>query len=220
MLPMKRTFEDQHFQDELDAEMIYNTIEEQIAPLYYERSEYGIPHRWIASVKKCIADIASNFTTNRMLIDYEERFYNKLCQRKQLLIDNGYMAAREIAAWKRKVSAAWDNVKLIDVQRPHIDTEAIMVGEAYHFEVTLDIANLHPSDIGVELVIAKQIEFGHDANVVRSVELECTKTSDSIATYSLDYQPERTGMFDIALRIFPKNPKLPHRMDFALVKWA
>ena len=220
MLPMKRTFEDQHFQDELDAEMIYNTIEEQIAPLYYQRSEDGIPHGWVESVKKCVADVASNFTTNRMLIDYEDRFYNKLSERKKELTDNDYKVAREIAAWKRKVSAAWDNVKLIDVHRPSLGTEAIMMGETYHFEVTLDIANLQPSDIGVELVIAKQIEFGQGANVVRTIELQPGKAVGSTVTYTLDYQPERTGMFDITLRIFPKNAKLPHRMDFALVKWA
>ena len=220
MLPMKRTFEDQHFQDELDAEMIYNTIEEKIAPLYYDRSEDGIPHGWVESVKKCVADVASNFTTNRMLIDYEERFYNKLRQRKQTLTENEYHEAREIASWKRKVSAAWDNVKLIDVHRPSLETEAIMMGETYHFEVTLDIANLQPSDIGVELVIAKQIEFGQGANVMGSIELQPVKSSGSTVTYVLDYEPERTGMFDIALRIFAKNAKLPHRMDFALVKWA
>ena len=219
-LPMKRTFTDQHFQDELDAEMIYNTIEEEIVPKYYNRGADGIPHEWVASVKSCIADIASNFTTNRMLIDYEERFYNKLAARKKTLLADNYKEAREIAAWKRKVSAAWDNVKLVDVKRACIDTEAIMVGETYHFEVTLDIANLHKSDIGVELVVAKQIEFGQGANVQHSVELLPVKATDTLVTYALDYVPENTGMFDVALRIFPKNAKLPHRMDFALVKWA
>ena len=79
----------------------------------------------MASVKKCVADIASNFTTNRMLNDYEERFYDKLAARKrQLIVDGGYKLAREIAAWKRKVSAAWDQVRAVDVQRVKIDNEA------------------------------------------------------------------------------------------------
>ena len=219
-LPMKRTFTDQSYQDELDAEMIYNTIEEEIVPKYYNRGSDGIPHEWVASIKKCIADIASHFTTNRMLIDYEDRFYNKLTARKKELVADNYMQAREIAAWKRKVSAAWNNVKLVDVKRACIDTEAIMVGEPYHFEVTLDIANLQPKDIGVELVVAKQLEYGQSTHVDTSVELQVSKAVGSLVTYTLDYVPERTGMFDVALRIFPKNPKLPHRMDFALVKWA
>ena len=72
----------------------------------------------------------------------------------------------------------------------------------------------------MELVVAKQIEFGQGANVQTSVELLPGKVTDSLVTYALDYVPEHTGMFDVALRVFPKNAKLPHRMDFALVKWA
>ena len=87
--------------------MIYNTIEEQIAPKYYARDTDGIPHEWVSSVKRCVADIASNFTTNRMLTDYENRFYDKLAARKREMSAEAYRMAREIAAWKRKVSAAW-----------------------------------------------------------------------------------------------------------------
>ena len=219
-LPMERTFTDQHFQDELDAEMIYNTIEEQIAPKYYNRGSDNIPHEWVASIKKCVADIASNFTTNRMLIDYEERFYNKLAARKRLMSADSYRMAREIAAWKRKVSAAWDKIHAVDVQRVKIDKEAVFVGEKYHFSVTVDIANLRPEDIGVEMVLAQQIVGGQTVNVTRTIPLEQTKIDGSLVTYALDYTPDEAGTFDIALRIYPSNPNLPHRMDFALVKWA
>ena len=220
MLPMERTFTDQRFQDELDAEMIYNTIEDQIAPKYYNRSEDGIPHEWVASVKSCIADIASNFTTNRMLIDYEDRFYNKLADRKREIVANSYQLAREIAAWKRKVSAAWDAVRVVNTERVRIDQEAVFVGEKYHFEVTLDVQNLQPEDIGVEMVVAQQIVGREMVDVKRTIELQRTKVEGQLVTYSLDFVPEEAGTFDYALRIFPQNKHLPHRMDFALVKWA
>ena len=219
-LPMERTFSDQHFQDELDAELIYNTIEEQIAPKYYDRGSDGIPHAWVEAVKKCVADVASRFTTNRMLADYEERFYDKLCARKREIVAGDYMLARQIAAWKRKVSAAWNNVKVVDVQRVKIDNEAIYVGSDYHFEVTLNIDTLRPEDIGAELVIAKQIVGSRSVEVVRTIPLRRSKAEGNRVTYVLDYSPDQAGTFDVALRIHPENPRLPHRMDFALVKWA
>ena len=220
MLPMERSYADQRYQDELDAEMIYNTIEEQIVPLYYDRAEDGVPHRWVNSVKRCVADIASNFTTNRMLIDYEERFYNKLAERKALMLDKDYLMARQIAAWKRKVSAAWDAVAILDVKRAELESEAMYVGKKYHFEVTLDLAGLAKEDIGAELVVATQVEAGQAANVIETRRLELVSTDGNTVTLALDYKPEHTGMFDTALRIFPSNDKLEHRMDFALVKWA
>jgi phosphorylase/glycogen(starch) synthase len=200
--------------------MIYNTIEDQIVPLYYDRGEDGIPHGWVKAVKSCVADIASNFTTNRMLIDYEDRFYNKLAERKAKMVENNYREAREIAAWKRKVSAAWDNVKVLNTQRVELDSEAIFVDKKYLYEVTLDIANLNTEDVGVELVVAKQIEAGESVEVVSTNALEIKSVEGNVVTYSIDYTPSRTGSFDVALRVYPKNDRLPHRMDFALVKWA
>jgi phosphorylase/glycogen(starch) synthase len=217
---MERTFTDQGHQNDLDAEMIYTTIEEQIAPMYYDRDEKGIPAKWCKAVKSCVADIASNFTTNRMLTDYEERFYNQLAERHQSMVADNYIQARELAAWKRKVSAAWDNVKVLDVERVRVEKEALFVGESYNFQVSLDIANLKPEDIGVELVVAKPMVGNQAANVDYSLTFTQTKVEGSEVSYSLEYTPKKTGIFDVAIRIFPKNEKLAHRMDFALVKWC
>ena len=167
-----------------------------------------------------MAEIASNFTTNRMLTDYENRFYDKLAARKRELCADTYRLAREIAAWKRKVSAAWDEVRVVDVERVMIDKEAVCVGEKYHFAVTVDVANLRPEDIGVEMVVAQQIVGGQSVNVTRTIQLARTRVEGRQVTYALDYTPEETGTYDVALRVYPSNPHLPHRMDFALVKWA
>ena len=155
-----------------------------------------------------------------MLIDYEERFYNKLAARKSLILENNYLLARQIAAWKRKVSAAWDNITILDVKRAEIDSEAMFVGKKYRFELTLGLAGLSKEDIGAELVVATQIEAGQAANVVETRRLDVIASDDNTVTLALDYAPEQTGMFDVALRIFPSNDQLEHRMDFALVKWA
>ena len=220
MLPMERTYTDQRFQDELDAEMIYRTIEEQIVPLYYNRDENGLPTAWIDSMKSCVADIASNFTTNRMLTDYEERFYTPLYERNKLLIKNDFLLSREIAAWKRKVSAAWDKVRVLETRQADMGKQPFVVGGKYRFEVTIDIDGLKPEDIGVELLLASQIDMGHDVKIAGKFELAVESVEGSKVVYAVEAPMEHTGSYDIALRVFPKNANLPHRMDFALVKWA
>ena len=218
-LPMENTFEDANFQNEMDAEIIYTTLENDIIPKYYNRTSDNIPHEWIKSMKICIAEIAANFTTNRMLRDYEERFYNKLYERNKKMVANNYALAREIAGWKRKVSNSWDKIRIVSVKQLDVMKEAIYTGQSYPIEVVVDIDGLSPKDIGVELVFANQIDQG-DVKIVHKTELSLVKHEGSMAYYKIAINPTRTGTFDMSIRIFPKNPKLPHRMDFALVKWA
>ncbi|MFR9591272.1 MAG: alpha-glucan family phosphorylase [Rikenellaceae bacterium] len=220
MLPMERTFADQRFQDELDAEKIYTTIEEQIAPLYYSRFKNNMPVEWLKYVKNCIADVASNFTMNRMIIDYEDRFYNQLAERNEKIRANGFAMAYEIADWKKKINEAWGDVKILDVQRASIDNEAIYVGNNYHFEVTIDTATLSKEDIGVELLVASQIESGQQATIKETAQLSVKSSVGSVVTYTLDYVPTQTGIYDVALRIYPQSDLLTHRMEMPLVKWA
>ena len=84
----------------------------------------------------------------------------------------------------------------------------------------MDTANLSADDLGVELVVAKQIEAGESVKVVATKPLAIKSVEGREVTFSIDYTPASTGSFDVALRVYPKNERLPHRMDFALVKWA
>ena len=171
-------------------------------------------------VKKCVADIASNFTTHRMLKDYQERFYNKLYDRNKLICANDFTIAREIAAWKRRVSNSWDKVHIVSVQQFDMGKGAVMLENDYSVEVVVDINDLRPEDIGVELVVARQIDSPSDIKIRGRYQLKFDRIEGSNAYYVLEMKPGSTGSFDLALRVYPKNEKLPHRMDFALVKWA
>ena len=113
-----------------------------------------------------------------------------------------------------------NGVKIVDVQRARVDKEAFVLGDKYHFEVTLDVATLSPADIGVELVVAKQMVGQQAPDVTLTEQLQLVNVEGTQAIYALDIAPNRTGAFDLALRVYPKNEKLPYRMDFALVKWA
>lgn len=219
MLPMERTFEDQRFQDELDAEIIYTTIEDSIAPMYYNKDDInGFSCEWMATVKNCIAKVASDFTTNRMMQDYEDRYYSRLWARNRELVANDFEQARQIAAWKRRISQSWDKVHCVELHQYDMGKTAVVMGETYTLEAIVDIDGLDPNDIGVELVLAE--ENNDKIKVINTVPYELISVDGSLATYRLLNTPENTGSYDVATRIYPKNVKLPHRMDMALVKWA
>jgi alpha-glucan phosphorylase len=155
-----------------------------------------------------------------MLNDYEERFYRKLHERHERMVAEDFRMAREIAAWKRRVSSAWDKVHVVNTEQFNMDKEAILIGHGYDVEVVVDIDGLRPEDIGVEMILADQITDNKNVRVIAKRELTFVRQDGSRAFYSVRSTPESTGSFDMAIRVFPKNDKLPHRMDFALVKWA
>ena len=128
--------------------------------------------------------------------------------------------ARRIAQWKRRISAGWEEVRIVDIKQFDVGSGAIMVNTAYRIEATVDIGTLKPEDIGVELIIADQIEPGGNVKILDCMELAVKAVNGRLAHYAVNSIPTYSGSFDVALRVYPKNPLLPHRMDFALVKWA
>ena len=216
-LPMERAYENQQYQDEMDAEMIYNIIEDEIAPIFYDKNKDGISSRWCALIKNTIAKVAVNFTTTRMLTDYENQYYFPMTERVTKLKDNRFNLAIQLSDWKRRVTQEWDNIKVVDFKVPNRNEQIISIGKTYKGEITLDVSELDPKDVGVEVVVAEQKD--EKIKVLSTSEFNLVSHEGSRATYQIEVASEYPGALHLAIRIFPKNEHLPHRQDFALVKW-
>jgi phosphorylase/glycogen(starch) synthase len=217
-LPINAAYANNDFQNELDAETIYSIIENEITMLYYERNANNIPEQWIARIKNSIEKVASNFTTNRMMNDYEEKYYNKLRKRSEELIADDFKLAREITDWKYKVLKEWESVEMVSVKRPDMEKEPILLGKEYEAEVIVSTGLLTPEDIGVEILLAEQ--SGDIKTIVMQTEFGIFSRRTGEATYRIKFAPTVSGTFFSAIRIYAKNPNLPHRQDFCLVKWV
>ena len=138
-LPEKRVYADQEFQNELDAATIYNILENELVPMFYNRDADGIPVEWISYIKNTLSQVAPHFTTRRMIDDYISRFYNKLENRSSDIRVNNYHMARVITRWKNRVAASWDNINVLDVQFSNRLEDGMKIGEKYNitYETTL-----------------------------------------------------------------------------------
>ena len=216
-LPEKRTYQNQDLQNKLDSEMIYTTLENEIVPLFYDRDVDAIPHRWIQYFKKCVAEIAPEFTTKRMIDDYKERFYNKLGERAALLKKDNYKIVDEIVAWKQKVSEAWDQIYVESVE---IDksNEPFKLDEPYNGTIKVDLKGLQPEDIGFEFVLTEQNEAG-ERDIVKCHPFTFSAMEGNLAVYTFTTTPNRSGIFNYGIRMYPTNKYLPYRQDFSYVRW-
>ncbi|MCD7710595.1 MAG: alpha-glucan family phosphorylase [Porphyromonadaceae bacterium] len=215
-LTNKRTFQDQRYQDQLDAASIYAMLENEIVPLYFAKNSKGYSPEWIQYIKNSIAQIAPEFTTNRMLNDYIERFYAKEAKRSKNLMADNYKKAKEIAAWKQMVAEKWDKIEVKEIDMPEELHYQSCTGTTYDISVTLDRKGL-PNCLGVELVVSQVIDGELQPYV--TTELNVVKIEGDLVTYALSYYVNKAGVFKYSFRLFPKNPDLPHRQDFAYVRW-
>jgi phosphorylase/glycogen(starch) synthase len=217
-LPQERIYDDQNYQNELDAATMYTIIENEIAPAYYDTDpDNGRSATWIGYIKNTIAQVACNFTTNRMLTDYCEKYYFPQAKRAASLIADDYKVAREIAAWKKMVRQEWNSISVVSFT-PLDSTYNVSPDNMMESEVVLDLGVLKPEDIGVEMLFTTMDAKGK-MHIADSAEFKVKSFENGIATYHASVLPEKTGMYQVATRMYAKNPLLPHRQDFGLVRW-
>jgi len=216
-LSEKPTYENEDFQNQLDAETIYYTLEDEIIPKYYSRNHEDVPVEWVKYIKNTIAEVAPHFTMKRQLNDYIAKFYGKLHERYLHIISDDFSIAKDIALWKRMVTRIWKNISVISSCMPENQQQLLKVGEEYHCEVVLDIDRLLPEEVGVELVMLRH--EGEKKFLDVRQEFEFVKQVDGKAIYKIAVVPTRPGTFSAGMRIFPKSNLLPHRQDFCMVKW-
>lgn len=210
----KRTYTDQGLQDKLDAATIYSMLENEIVPLYYAKNSKGYSPEWVQYIKRSIAKIAPHFTMTRMINDYIDRFYLKEADRTKLLTADNYAKAKEIAAWKEKVAAAWDGIKVFDIETPDISNS--VTGTDFTVRAIVDTNGLG-KDLGLELVVYKTMDG--EEKFCYTQPFDVIKEEGNVLTYQLNAKLKDAGVFRYGYRLYPVNPALPHRMDFAYTRW-
>lgn len=215
-LPQKRTYENQAHQDQLDAATIYSLLENEITPLYFSKTkgkDYSAD--WVKVVKNSIATIAPHYTMKRQLDDYYSKFYEKLAVRSRELHANDNKLAKEIAGWKEVVAERWDS---ICVTESNIGTlQDGVTGETKTITYTIDEKGLQDA-VGLELVVLDN-NPSDDISVHKVLPFSLVKNEGNLYTFRLDFQPDEAGAYKCAVRMYPKSELLPHRQDFAYVKW-
>ncbi|MCC8172295.1 MAG: alpha-glucan family phosphorylase [Parabacteroides sp.] len=218
-LTEKRTYENQQYQDQLDAATIYHILESEIIPTYYAKNSKGFSPEWISYIKNSMCQIAPHYTMKRMIDNYLKLFYSKLAARSAKLKADNFAKAREIAAWKEEVAAHWDEVETvsIDIDEAMLNAGPV-VGQSYNVKIVLDRKGMKGM-LGVELVTTTLDPERQEQKLRHVYEFKLVKEEGSKLYYELNLTPDEAGAIKMAFRVFPKNDELPHRQDFAYVRW-
>ena len=215
-LPQERTYQDQGYQDQLDAATIYSLLENEIIPLYYyHKGRKTYSEDWVKVIKNSISTIAPHYTMKRQLDDYYSKFYNKQAKRFKELQANGNRLAKDIAAWKEAVAERWDNIRVVSKDDSALD--CVETGKEGKLTYVIDEQGLNDA-IGLELVTL--VNNQNTEKFIHSViPFKVVGHSGNNFTFECSFDPDIAGAYRTAVRMFPKNDLLPHRQDFCYVKW-
>lgn len=214
-LKQERTYQNQGYQDQLDAATIYSLLENEILPLYYNRNEQGFSEGWIKTIKNSIATIAPHYTMKRQLDDYYDKFYSKEAANFKKLAANNNRLAKELAAWKETVAERWDAIRV--VSKDDSALSAAETGKEYTLRYVIDEQGLNDA-VGLELVSIKTDKNGEE-HIFSKHEFKMVGREGNNYTFEATFEPDVAGAFKSCVRMYPKNENLVHREDFCYVKW-
>ena len=217
-LTEKRTYQNQEYQDKLDAATIYSILETEILPLYYARNKKGYSEGWVKTIKNSIAQIAPHYTMKRQLDDYFSKFYGKEAKRFHALAENNYAKVKEIAKWKEEVAEKWDSIQIVSMDKcAELRQGNVESGKDYTITCVVDEKGLNDA-IGIEMVVTYTNVEGKEY-IYCVAPMEMVKREGDLYTFQVTHSLSNAGSFKVAYRMFPKHPELPYRQDFCYVRW-
>ena len=215
-LTEKRTYDNQGYQDQLDAATIYSLLENEILPLYYKKNKKGISEGWIKVIKNSIAQIAPHYTMKRQLDDYYDKFYNKEAKRFKKISANDNHLAKEIALWKEMVAERWDAINVVSSEW-NMPLTSAETGQNYTVKYVINEQGLDDA-VGLEVVNVFTDKNGEE-RIFSIIPMKMVGREGNNFTFEAVLEPDQAGLYKTGIRMFPKNENLPHRQDFCYVKW-
>lgn len=214
----QRTYQNQEYQDQLDAATIYTMLENSIIPLFYAINSKGYSPEWVSYIRNSMAQVAPHYTMKRMLDDYFAKFYNKLADRSKYLVANNFEKVKSLVTWKEEVASKWDSIEVVSCsETEEIEKGSIKRGQEYLVRCTVDEKGLNDA-LGVDFLILGFDSEGVD-HIESIVELDMVKREGDLFTFEKKVSISNAGSFKVGYRMYPKHEDLPHRQDFCFVKW-
>jgi starch phosphorylase len=205
--------------DDVEAELLYDLLEREVVPLFFDRDRSsGLPRGWIARMKASIARLVPQFNTARMVKEYTSRFYVPAIAQARRLSGPDLAAATALATWKERVRDAWPQVAIAAVEAR--SRSEVTVGEPVLVEARVELGALDPADVVVELYTGPT-HGGHELERGASVRMSgAARDEDGSYTFVGAIPTRESGAHAFAARVMPWNAAMSHPYETSLVRWA
>jgi len=226
----EQDYQNQDYQDMIEAQAIYSILENEVVPLYYTRSADDLPRAWIAKMKATIKWVAPRFNTHRMLAEYVRRFYNPAAARYRYLAAEAMSRAKAFSRWKSEMRQAWSEFAVKDVTvRVNGEQEAeqlnprqpqLKVGSELSVRALVKLGRVRPEDVCVELYSGPTDSWGNiqEGSPV-AMRHEQRAGDDGEHWFTGSMECKTTGQHGVAVRVLPNHPDQVNPYDLGLILW-
>jgi starch phosphorylase len=219
----EQEYNNDEYQDHMDSESLFELLEKEVIPEYYERGADGLPRRWIARMKQSMRSVCSYFNTARMVQEYFEKFYSVADKFHAQLVADHAAPAKQLSKWKAQVQGEWGKVWIFDVKA---NNDAPMkAGGTLDVEAHVSLGPLNPDEVSVELYFGP-LDAAGNISVAERAPMQKTKTDERkapefpIHTYAGKIAAQSCGQQGFAVRVLPRHPKVKLRMEPGLIRWG
>lgn len=210
-------YADEEMQDEVESKLLYDLLEREIIPTYFDRSRDGLPHEWVHRMKNSIRSLGGQFSTSRMLIDYSEKFYLPALKQYDRISRDDFQGARDLADYLRTTRENWSEVAVFDVEGAQ--KRSLKVGESFTITCRVALGNLKPEQVQVQ-VYAGRLDAEEKIIEPRTVAMKLVVKDERGYRYSTKVRCHQAGRQGYAVRVMPSNNLLVHPYIPGLLRWS
>lgn len=207
-------YKDSDYQDIVESAEIYDKLENEIVPTFYERDKSGVPRDWIKIMKNSIKSVASYFNTTRMVIEYFEKYYSELNKMYFELSEDNFKNVKDFVDWRRKVYSNWQYIKIGESK---LESDELKLGEVVKPVVKIDINSFTQTDLEIICVIESRCYQGENCEFT---PLEFSHMENNFSVYSAELKLGCPGRYRFAFGVFPKHKFIKNRFENNLIIWS
>jgi glycogen phosphorylase len=210
-------YSDLTYQDDVESRSLYELLENDLVPTFYDRGHDGLPRAWLKRMKNCLKTLIPAFNTNRMVEEYAERCYIPSHRRAVKLLVDHLAAAKELAGWRARIVGAWPGIRIESIDADPGST--VKVGAEFPVAVSVNLGGLNVHEVDVQVCFGLLDASGQMTNP-RAVSLAATGTLSGLSTFKGNVPCKASGQFGFNVRVLPRHASLPTSFEPGLVAWA